>query len=781
MWLDIDILGPGHKAINLPANEAEALELLAMMRLAPSVLVRSGGGLQAWWLFAEPWIFADDADRNRAAVLAASWVMTAQAHGNAREWKVDSTKDLARVLRVAGTYNRKHKPVLIAAEYFGHRYQPSDFDEFIYADLAARVVTEAPGTPASDEDVYIASMAVDCLSAARSDDRDEWIAVGMALKTLCHEPAGFAMFERFSQKSSKYESANCRETWESFKPNGQISMASLIFRARTDAGKVAGVDDLPAKTAWQLNPPPAAKPGEYQPTPVAPPVTTIKPMPVIQGGPRQRIANVIDAKVTAQDGEERNVVQHRTLESVYGLLAESTQNWPRRAGGVLFVAKENVTDLLPTHRDITWLTNTDKLFAWMQRIANIRWTTKSATDAVSGKPLSPATKKEFFEYLIHYCEPSYDGVEVLPHEPPLEDLYYLPCDLNVTDALADGGPLDELVAKFNAETDEDRLLLLAALMTPGWGGPCGARPMFVFTSEHGRGVGKSSTASLFGDIWGGTIGIGADEDWAKVRGRLLGDDALGKRCVLLDNLKGKLSNGDIEGIITSGVIDGWKPYHGQASRPNNLTWYVTANTPTLSRDLADRSIVIKLGKQRPGEDFLGWSRAHIARHRKAIVAGLLALLRREPTEEIQKKNRDRWAAWQVGVLAKLGSANDLAAKVCERRSTVDADTEDAEDVAHAVVELIAEAFPDHDARRIFISRQQIYWQLQKKGLGAKDMGPKAYTTWLRGMANSGPLHFLAETKYQGERGWYFTGAGYPVGKKVDFIPDDPSDAYGWRK
>jgi hypothetical protein len=775
LWLDVDIRGPGHTAQNLPADEAEAMSLLGKMQLHPSVLVRSGGGLQAWWLFSEPWVFDDDADRNRAAVLAASWVMTAQAHGNAAGWKVDSTKDLARVLRVVGTCNRKQSPVLITAEYFPERYQPSDFDEFIYPELMEKsLVGDAPGAMADDGELYSAVSCVDCLSAVRSDNRDEWISVGMALKSLNRESEAFAAFDRFSRLSCKYDAKDCRETWDSFKPNGSIGVGSLIYRARRDIGTIP-VDKLPAKTAWQI----CAPQGQFQ-AQTNSKIVVETTMLIVAGGPRQRLANVVDGKIHLADGEERSVTHYLPTDLVSQRLSEATGNWPRRAGGVLFAVAEN-RDLnkLPDHRDVTWLTNTDKLFAWIQRAVNLRWTTKTATDPITSQPLTPASKKEFFEYLIHYAKPSYDGLEVLPHEPPIEGIYYIPCTL--VPARQEGGPLDQLVERFNPETPLDQALLLAALMTPGWGGPPGARPVFLFTSDHGRGVGKSCTASAFADIWGGAIGIGANEDWDQIRKRLLGDDALSKRCTFMDNIKQRLTGGDIEGMITSNAIDGWKPYHGQASRPNYLTWYMTANTPSLSRDLADRAVVIKMGKQKPGEDFLGWTRDHIARHRIEIVSALMDILKSPPACVIEHRNRDRWGAWQLGVLSRFPNGNELAAMIIARRAGVDSDTDDAEDVAGAVVELVEKTYPDHEERRVFITRQQLYQWLTKKGLVGKDIGVRGCTTWVRGMANSGPLHFFSEHKTSAERGWKCVGRRAMSATSLDIIPDDPGEYHGWTK
>jgi hypothetical protein len=146
LWADVDVAGPGHKHQNLPADEAAARALIDKLELPPSYVIHTGGGLHAWWLFAEPWTFDDDAERQRAQALSQAWQRTVQAHARAAGASVDGTHDLSRVLRVPGTYNRKTapaRPCRIVEARAAARYQPADFDPYLVspaeATAAARV------------------------------------------------------------------------------------------------------------------------------------------------------------------------------------------------------------------------------------------------------------------------------------------------------------------------------------------------------------------------------------------------------------------------------------------------------------------------------------------------------------------------------------------------------------------------------------------------------------------------------------------------------------------
>lgn len=157
VWADIDVAHGVHRKPNLPPDRAAALALLRELPLPWSLLVDSGHGFQVYWLLREAWVFATPEERRRAAALVAGWQALIRTRFGAQGWDVDSTADLSRVLRVAGTVNRKDPtdlcPVTLV-EDTGARYTPLDFEAHIAAagvtSLAARLgvpVTPVGGAP----------------------------------------------------------------------------------------------------------------------------------------------------------------------------------------------------------------------------------------------------------------------------------------------------------------------------------------------------------------------------------------------------------------------------------------------------------------------------------------------------------------------------------------------------------------------------------------------------------------------------------------------------------
>ena len=146
LWCDIDIAGDTHREVTkfgskpLPQSEEDALELIRRTGMQPSIIVHSGGGLHAYWLLREPWLFVDEAERRRAKQLAWRWGETIRAIGRNMGLAIDNLCDLTRVLRIPGTFNQKTmppKPVVIrvptpdVADAAIPRYIADDFESHL--------------------------------------------------------------------------------------------------------------------------------------------------------------------------------------------------------------------------------------------------------------------------------------------------------------------------------------------------------------------------------------------------------------------------------------------------------------------------------------------------------------------------------------------------------------------------------------------------------------------------------------------------------------------------
>ena len=133
LWLDLDCREGHHekKELPLPPRD-EALAFLNEIPFKPSCIVDSGGGFQIYWLFKEMWTFSSDEERHKAKDFSDRFHKTIISMAKAKGWHCDNTSDLARILRIPGTYNHKGSPVLVKIlELNNYRYQPEDFEEFL--------------------------------------------------------------------------------------------------------------------------------------------------------------------------------------------------------------------------------------------------------------------------------------------------------------------------------------------------------------------------------------------------------------------------------------------------------------------------------------------------------------------------------------------------------------------------------------------------------------------------------------------------------------------------
>lgn len=118
LWLDMDINDGVHKkSERLPGSVSEAVDLLRGMPLPPSVIIHSGGGVQGWWFLDAPVeLVGDDSEvvpgggqvlRSVAAGLMRGWNDHLLGLCARRGWTTDAVHDLARVMRLPGTWNVK--------------------------------------------------------------------------------------------------------------------------------------------------------------------------------------------------------------------------------------------------------------------------------------------------------------------------------------------------------------------------------------------------------------------------------------------------------------------------------------------------------------------------------------------------------------------------------------------------------------------------------------------------------------------------------------------------
>lgn len=157
LWADLDLAGPGHKApaAGLPLLEDEAAGRGIVSHLPePTLWVHSGGGLYPWWLFDEPHVIGDDLAE--VEKLSTAWHENITRTAADCGWHVGGTGDLARVLRMPGTVNRKEggeRPCRIL-EQGGPRYSLDELRAALPTPPAKVPTAPPPSSSVWDSDLF---------------------------------------------------------------------------------------------------------------------------------------------------------------------------------------------------------------------------------------------------------------------------------------------------------------------------------------------------------------------------------------------------------------------------------------------------------------------------------------------------------------------------------------------------------------------------------------------------------------------------------------------------
>ncbi len=145
IWLDLDVAGPAHKTTHpLPPTFDDAHSLLDEFPLKPTAIVHSGHGLQPYWLLNEP------APINEAAALLKRWGYTWAQIAARRGWYLDNVFDVARILRLPGTWNRKLSEahlVKVERSDWALRYGLDDIDQHLVDPPPPEPRAERPERP----------------------------------------------------------------------------------------------------------------------------------------------------------------------------------------------------------------------------------------------------------------------------------------------------------------------------------------------------------------------------------------------------------------------------------------------------------------------------------------------------------------------------------------------------------------------------------------------------------------------------------------------------------
>jgi hypothetical protein len=414
---------------------------------------------------------------------------------------------------------------------------------------------------------------------------------------------------------------------------------------------------------------------------------------------------------------------HLKLSDVAVDLIDKAKDWPRRVGSTLFVAQQHPNE----DESLRYLSSASELFSWIQERLIVQWFKADCLNTVAGVFGTPITKEDLYIYLCNHAK-EYASVESWPHHTPFPSTYYL--DRKLPDP--DPKLLDELGEHLNWQTPLDR--------------------------DLSYGVGKTETAKLFCSLWGGSVELNDNDSWDKIQKALMNDDQIGRRCILIDNIKTHLSHSGLESLITTSEASGHVMYVGYRKVPNYFTIYLTANTPRLSRDLVDRAVMAQIGPHSHASHWKDWAVSFIKHKQKTFIATCLARIREGPKSKIPPGLLDRWSLWQREVLATFPNGPDLAAHYIALRGRYDEESQMAVTLATVFRSIIqTKGFPDPDTVQLRLPKMEVADALKENGIFQVRLSPLQIEKRVVPYLTMPPLR---PVKDAGDGEWVWTGVKY---------------------
>lgn len=243
--VDIDIRSDAHKGdpLLLAADFDEAKSFLPF---TPSIIIHSGYGLHAYYIFNEPIKITDD---NREELKRRNNLLLDIIRQRANGKKIDGVGDLPRVLRTPGTFNYKldkdNAPLCHIVEDSSLRFSPAQIDERLNALIIASPTTETQSKNARKNNIdyfddnldlkeFRIHRMLDYINVV-DGEYEKWLDVGFA---LFNEGMDCSLWEQWSRSQPDFKEGECESKWNGFHhdPNG-ITIASL-YQWATEGGYI---------------------------------------------------------------------------------------------------------------------------------------------------------------------------------------------------------------------------------------------------------------------------------------------------------------------------------------------------------------------------------------------------------------------------------------------------------------------------------------------------------------------------------------------------------------
>ena len=354
-----------------------------------------------------------------------------------------------------------------------------------------------------------------------------------------------------------------------------------------------------------------------------------------------------------KDGEKQIVIVPRTINEIVADIRQGFDGFPKRLGDLFFFDE--------TNKKIVPIPKPSALSAWIQGDGDCTFSFRRGVGYV--------TLEALFERLYATAQ-TYTAAASMPFWPKRADVFDMSGTLPRPNA--DGAAFWRLIDFMCPASENDRLLMAAAFMSPLYYSNVASRPSWCVDTVDAQGSGKSTVVKLIARLYDcapldiDLATFQRDED--RVKRRVLSASGRQSRIGLIDNVSGEaVKSSTLAKFITMAEFSGMAPYgHGEETRANDVTWYFTVNGGSFDTDLSVRTYTLKIRKPDKPEPF--WEEevfGYIDANRPQIVADMIQMLERvaaRPRDQAWVRRASRFARFDATVLSA----------VCKSREEFDA-------------------------------------------------------------------------------------------------------------
>ena len=256
--VDIDIRSDAHKG-DPALFAADFDKAKSFLPFTPSLIIHSGYGLHAYYIFNTPITITD---QNREEIKRRNNLLLDVVRTRANGKKIDGVGDLPRILRTPGTFNFKlgkdNAPLCHIVEDSGLRFTPDEIDEklnnLISITPSQEILTKSARKNFNDYDddnpdlkEFRIRRMLDYINVV-DGEYEKWLGVGFA---LFNEGMDCSIWEQWSRTQPDFKEGECERKWNGFHHDSSGITIGSLYQWATEGG----YNEKEIRNEWhELNP-----------------------------------------------------------------------------------------------------------------------------------------------------------------------------------------------------------------------------------------------------------------------------------------------------------------------------------------------------------------------------------------------------------------------------------------------------------------------------------------------------------------------------------------------